>query len=342
LASAPYVALLDHDDVLPPHALAEIAVELLAHPAAAIVYSDEDKLDEQGRRIEPFCKPDWSPDLLLSCNYITHLLVVRPGGSWSEVGGLRPGFDGAQDHDLLLRLTEHPHRIVPCPLVLYSWRKSASATASDPAAKSAGARGQPSRDRRGHRASRASTAAHRGCIDPTWHVVRPPDPRAAAVSLIVPTRDRLDLLEPCIDLCGLNVAHGRSRCSSSTTGASTPRRLRYLEAFDAARVVRVRAHRSTTRAQMNLAALEAARGDVLVLLNNDTRPVGDGWFEPCWSTRPPRGRRGRRSLAVPRRHAPSTRAWCSTPAGWRSTSTPGRTRCSGATCATSRRSPAPA
>ncbi|HEX4883659.1 MAG TPA: glycosyltransferase [Casimicrobiaceae bacterium] len=143
LVSAPYVALLDHDDMLPPHALAEIALELAAHPDAAIVYSDEDKVDEHGRRFEPYFKPDWNPQLLLAQNYVSHLGVYRTA-LLREVGGFREGTEGAQDWDLLLRCAERvpAAAIRHVPQMLYRWRATATSTATSMDAKSYAARAQ--------------------------------------------------------------------------------------------------------------------------------------------------------------------------------------------------------
>ena len=105
IATGEFIALLDHDDELAPEALAEVVRYLNAHPDADVIYSDEDKLDEAGRRCEPYFKPDWSPSLFLSYMYTCHLMVVRRS-LVEEVGGFRRGFEGAQDYDLLLRLME--------------------------------------------------------------------------------------------------------------------------------------------------------------------------------------------------------------------------------------------
>ncbi|MGH9206052.1 MAG: glycosyltransferase family 2 protein, partial [Acidimicrobiales bacterium] len=99
LANGDYVAFVDHDDELPGHALARVANAIAETPEADLVYSDEDKLDGEGRRVQPTFKPDWSPDWLLSHAYICHLLVVRRA-LVAELGGMRSEFDGSQDYDL--------------------------------------------------------------------------------------------------------------------------------------------------------------------------------------------------------------------------------------------------
>lgn len=126
-----WVGFLDHDDALPPHALAEVALWLDAHPETDVVYSDEDRLDLRDRRCQPFFKPDWSPDLLRACNYLCHFTVARRS-LLQSIGGFRVGFDGSQDYDLILRLSERTVRIGHISKVLYHWRLTPYSTAQDP------------------------------------------------------------------------------------------------------------------------------------------------------------------------------------------------------------------
>jgi GT2 family glycosyltransferase len=130
LATGEFVVLLDHDDLLPSHALGEVAAEILSHSDAAIVYSDEDKVDESGRRFEPYFKPDWNPALLMAQNYVSHLGVYRTS-LVREVGGFREGVEGAQDWDLLLRCAERVDaaQIRHVPRILYHWRAIRGSTA---------------------------------------------------------------------------------------------------------------------------------------------------------------------------------------------------------------------
>ena len=122
LAKGGFIALLDHDDLLAPDALWR-AAELIARENPDIVYTDEDRITEDGRHhMDPHYKPDWNPETLVSDNYICHLAVIR-AALFREAGGLRSGFDGSQDHDLFLRLGEKTRKIAHIPRVLYSWRE---------------------------------------------------------------------------------------------------------------------------------------------------------------------------------------------------------------------------
>lgn len=122
LASGSYAALCDHDDLLTPDALWRVA-EAIARERPDVLYSDEDRITEDGKHfMDPYHKPDFCPEDLNACNYVCHLLVARTQ-LLRDIGGLRSGFDGSQDHDLILRLTEKTDRIVHLPYILYSWRE---------------------------------------------------------------------------------------------------------------------------------------------------------------------------------------------------------------------------
>lgn len=133
-ATGEFVVLLDHDDTLTSDALAQVRRVIEADPETDYVYSDEEKVDEQGAVFDVFYKPDWSPERLRSQNYCTHLSVIRRS-LVEELGGFREGFDGSQDHDLVLRVSERARRIGHVPAVLYRWCATAGSTAADATAK---------------------------------------------------------------------------------------------------------------------------------------------------------------------------------------------------------------
>ena len=142
IASGEILAFLDHDDLLTPEALGEIALAYRSGPDVDLVYSDHDKIDMAGRRYDPQFKPGWSPNLLFSFMYLGHLFTVRRK-LFEELSGFRSAFDGAQDHDLALRLTMHVRTVVHIPRILYHWRTAPGSTAiagdAKPAAFAAGA-----------------------------------------------------------------------------------------------------------------------------------------------------------------------------------------------------------
>jgi O-antigen biosynthesis protein len=136
LAEGQFVALVDSDDILPEHALYVVAASIAAQPDLDLIYSDEDKITIEGRRFDPYFKPDWSPDLLLSQNVFSHLGVYRRR-LVEEVGGFRLGYEGSQDYDLVLRasIRTSPDRILHLPYILYHWRAIPSSTAFNADAK---------------------------------------------------------------------------------------------------------------------------------------------------------------------------------------------------------------
>ena len=128
MAQGEYIQLLDHDDTLTPDALFEIVQSLNQNPTTDLLYFDEDKLSEDGRiRRGPLFKPGWSPELLLSANFLSHCAIRR--GLVLEAGGFDPGMDGAQDWDLAFRVTERTSHIAHLPKVLYNWRQVTGSTA---------------------------------------------------------------------------------------------------------------------------------------------------------------------------------------------------------------------
>jgi len=128
LATGEYIGLLDHDDELSPDALYEVVKSLQTNRDADMIYSDEDKIDLNGNRSNPFFKPDWSPDMFLSHMYTCHFGVYRKK-IIDEIGGFREGYDGSQDYDMVLRFIEKTNSIHHIPKILYHWRIVPGSTA---------------------------------------------------------------------------------------------------------------------------------------------------------------------------------------------------------------------
>ena len=195
-ATGSYLVFLDHDDVLAATALEWLAT---CTPQADLIYTDEDKIDIEGSHFEPFFKPAWSPRLLLGVNYLNHITCVKTD-LVKKLGGLRPEFDGAQDHDLLLRLAELPLTVAHIPHVLYHWRAWEQSVAGAPSSKVAveaqGIRAvQEAIDRRGWGAEAAIGNGSPFNYRVYWR--RQPDP--ATVKIVMPTRDRVDLLRNALE-----------------------------------------------------------------------------------------------------------------------------------------------
>ena len=279
MATGDFAALLDHDDVLAPHALYMVAHAVNAYPDADVFYSDEDKLNAAGRRCDPYFKPDWNRELFYGQNFINHLGVYRTA-SVRAAGGFRLGFEGSQDYDLALRLiaaTRGP--VVHIPYILYHWRifpgaDTHSSTQFESAAAAARRAIHEHLESLGERAT--VTAAPAG----NYHrvVYRAPD-EWPKVSVIVPTRDHVEVLADCLtgllertDYPDLEIMIADNESIEEKTGAF------FTEV--ARRGVRiVRSPGPFNFSRINNDAAREARGDVLLFLNNDVTVIDRAWLK---------------------------------------------------------------
>jgi glycosyltransferase involved in cell wall biosynthesis len=280
LVSGQYVAFMDQDDLLSPHALNEFALAIVSNPKLKLIYSDEDKIDETGRRFEGHFKPDFSPNLLLGQNYISHMscintILVR------ELGGLRVGLEGAQDHDLLLRALpyldcENVHHI---PKILYHWRAIEGSTAL-------------SLDEKKY----TELAAYRAVsdylssqeIDAEVKLGRAPNTLKVdwklkefpQVSLLIPTKDRLDVLKPCIDsILGITDYPNYEVIvlDNGSVEEETSEYLTQLVELDSrVRVIGVPGEFNFSR--INNIGVRSARGEYIALVNNDIEAIHSDWL----------------------------------------------------------------
>lgn len=279
LATGDYVALLDHDDELAEHALYMVAASLEENPALDLIYSDEDKIDHHGRRFRPYFKSDWNPDLLLSQNYVSHLGVYRTA-KVREVGGFRVGFEGCQDWDLALRVTEatvaeHIHHI---PHVLYHWRTVHGST-------SIGHEAKPYVAKVALRviAEHLMRCETPGDVMPAWgsyvRIRRPLPQPAPKVSLIIPTRNGLHLLRRCVESIFAQTAYPDFEMLLVDNQSDDPATLAYLEELAHRPGIKVLSYDAPFNfsAITNFAVREAA-GELLCLLNNDTEAISPDWL----------------------------------------------------------------
>jgi glycosyltransferase involved in cell wall biosynthesis len=281
LAEGEFVVLLDHDDTLAPHALFAVAKALQARPSAQLVYSDEDKLDATGRRCAPYFKPDFSPDLLYSQNYISHLGVYRRE-LVQAVGGFRAGYEGSQDYDLVLRCVARiadARDILHVPEVLYHWRMAEGSTASGQEQKSytteAARRAlQDHFDSTGRPVAVSVIAP--GLYRQHWAIPQP----APLVSLIVPTRDCHDVLKTCIDSILQQTGYANYEIIIVDNGSTCERTLAYMAGLEATGKVRVlRYDMPFNYAAINNFAARHARGSILGLVNNDVEVINPDWLD---------------------------------------------------------------
>lgn len=282
MARGEFIALLDHDDELRPHALLRVAETVVANPGVALVYSDEDKLDADGKRFDPNFKPDWNPDLLRGQNYVCHLAVLRTA-LVRAVGGFRAGFEGSQDHDLLLRCSERmtAAQVVHIPEILYHWRAVQGSTALGSGAKdyaaAAGARAVAEHLERMQTGAAVVPAGRApGLYRVRWPVPEP----APKVSLIVPTRDRVDLLRTCVESILARSTYPDFEVVVVDNQSHDAAALAYLRELQARRRVRVlRYDAPFNYSAINNWAVRQCDGDLLGLVNNDIEVITPGWME---------------------------------------------------------------
>ncbi|MDE1962995.1 MAG: glycosyltransferase family 2 protein [Xanthomonadaceae bacterium] len=280
LAQGEWIALLDHDDELPPHALLTVAEAINAHPEAGLFYSDEDKIDERGLRFDPYFKPDWNYDLFLGQNIICHLGVYR-ATMVRDLGGFRLGFEGSQDYDLALRCIERlqPTQIRHIPRVLYHWRAIAGSTAVSMGEKSYAALASQ-RALQEHLARVGADAE----VEVHGHGYRVrrrlQGPFAPKVSLIVPTRDRLHLLRTCVESILERTSYSNYEIVVVDNQSSELDALAYLDNLRTQDRVRVLSYDEPFNfSAINNFAVAHCDGAIVGLVNNDIETIHANWLD---------------------------------------------------------------
>ena len=280
LATGDFVALLDHDDELPPDALYWVARELNDHPDAALVYSDEDKLDFDGKRAMPYFKCDWNYDLFLSHNLITHLGVYR-ADIVREIGGFRTGFEGAQDYDLALRFIERidPRQIRHVPRALYHWRMLRGSTSVGAEQKDYAA-GRARLAIEEHLARIGADATVETIEDMAVQRVRYRVPaEEPLVSIIIPTRNGRRLVQQCIESIRAKTTWRNYEILLVDNGSDEKESIDYFRALEGDGKVRLVADPLPFNfSRINNDAARLARGEFLLFLNNDTEVITPEWL----------------------------------------------------------------
>ena len=278
LVTGEYVGLLDHDDVLAPNALYEIAKKL-NEEKYDIVYSDEDKVDETGSvRIHPHFKPDWNPDLLRSYNYISHFFVISRN-LLDKIGGFRAGFEGSQDHDLILRATEESKHIGHIPMVLYHWRAHPNSTALDTSSKGGAQIAtlkvvQEHLQRVGRKAT-VSKGPFPGSVRTSYQVIGSP-----LVSIIIPNQDHSDLLRDCINSIRKATTYQNYEVIVVENGSQQKETFELyneLRSWDKFKLLSW--SKQYNYAAINNFAATQVGGEYILFLNNDVSVITPGWLD---------------------------------------------------------------
>ena len=297
MASGEWLALLDHDDVLAPHALQTMAGAILTHPDSDLFYSDEDKLDAAGQRHDPYFKPDYNLELLRGQNFVSHLGVYR-ASAVRAVGGFRVGYEGSQDYDLTLRVVARTAApVIHVPHVLYHWRMHpAAATFSTTQLERATLAARRALREQAESLGEAVTVV--GGIDNYHRVVHADPVEWPKVSAIVPTRDGLDLLRGCVEGLLERTAYANLELVVVDNGSREPATLAYLDELAGRGAVVLRDDGAFNFARLNNRAAEVATGDILLLLNNDVAVTNPDWLREMVrvATRPGVGAVGARLL----------------------------------------------
>ena len=272
MAKGEYVILADHDDTIPPQAFYEVAKAINKHPDCDVLYSDEDKLDMDGKALfDPHFKPDFNPDLLTSVNYICHLFVVKKE-LLDQVGGFRQEFDGAQDYDFIFRCTEQAKEIVHIPQVLYHWRCHQDSTASNPESKmyafEAGSRAIMAHyERMGIPAERVEKGVDYGIYHTTYKIKGEP-----LISIIIPNKDHSKDLDVCVRSILEKSTYRNLEFIIVENNSTEPETFAYYKKM---KEKHPSFHVVTWKEGFNYSAINNfgasfAKGEYLLLLNNDT------------------------------------------------------------------------
>ena len=279
MATGDYVGLLDHDDLLAPNALYEVAKALEKEPETEVIYTDEDKV--RGERLEhfqPHLKPDFNEDLLRSNNYICHFFVVKRD-LLKKVGGMRKEFDGAQDYDFIFRCTEAAKKIYHIPEILYHWRTHEASTADNPQSKlyafEAGRRAIEGNLKRRGLQGKVSHTKDYGFYRVKYAVQGEP-----LVSIIIPNKDAKEDLEKCIRSIKEKSTYKNYEILIVENNSETEDIFSYYKEISEDPAVRLlKWKREFNYSAINNFAAKKAKGDYLLFLNNDTEVITQDWIE---------------------------------------------------------------
>ena len=279
LATGEWIALLDHDDLLSEHALFWVVDALQHNPSIQFIYSDEDKIDGQGQRFDPYFKPDWNKQLFYSQNFICHLSVFR-NDILKNISGFEIGLEGSQDHDLILRYLEciDFKKIHHISRILYHWRMHNKSTAFSSHTKPyAILSGEKALNNHFERQKISATAEYVGFgyrIHYSLPSILP------LVSLIIPTKNGFSLLSQCVDSILKKTTYENYEILIIDNGSDDKETLRYLQKLsdENDNISIIKDDRPFNYSALNNEAAKSANGEILGLLNNDLEVISPEWL----------------------------------------------------------------
>ncbi|EOK5555127.1 glycosyltransferase family 2 protein [Escherichia coli] len=281
IAKGDFVALLDHDDVLPEHAMLFMAQAICEQPHTQILYSDEDKINARGERFDPHFKSDWNPDLFFSQNYVSHLGVYRRS-LLQQIGGFRLGVEGSQDQDLLLRCLPHvaAEQIVHIPRVLYHWRTIEGSTALASGEKSYTTEAGIKALRDYFSKQQPEVTVEAGLVPNTYRVRYPISEPAPLVSLLIPTRDRRALTETAVRSIVDCSTYTHFEILILDNGSVEQETLDFFAQIqqEDSRVRVLRYDHPFNYSAINNFGVRHAKGAIIGLVNNDIEVINPDWL----------------------------------------------------------------
>ncbi len=279
VATGEFISFVDNDDTLKPEALFEVVKRINEQPDVDMIYSDEDKLvEDTDQRVDPFFKPDWSPDTFMSHMYTCHFAVYR-ATIVHEIGGIRAGYEGAQDYDFVLRFTEKTNKVTHINKILYHWRIIPTSTASGSGAKNyafdASVRAKYDAIKR--RGLDAYLVEH-----PYWNAtnivynLQPTD----FISIIIPTKNHGDDVKKCIDSVYQKSTWRNFEIILIDNGSDDEESLQIFQELQSKYNVRIlEMPIPFNYSKLNNTAVKEAKGNLIMLLNNDTEVITPNWLE---------------------------------------------------------------
>ena len=279
MAKGDYISLLDHDDILPPNALFEVVNAINKNPEVDLIYTDEDKIDHEGNHIEPFFKPDWSPDFMNSCNMITHFATMK-ANIIRGVNGFTVGTHGAQDWDLFLKITAKTNNIYHIPKILYHWRKSETSTAMNADSKPYAYINQKNVLRSSVRQRKENAYIDSHVALGFWRkkYVIPTNP---LVSIIIPTKNNFKYIKKCIESIIENTTYPYFEIIIVDTGSTDSQVNNFYGKLinDNENIQIVKYKKKFNFSDACNYGADNSNGEYLLFLNNDTEVITHDWIQ---------------------------------------------------------------